>query len=217
MKNGGWGSEQQGIVFKSKEKRERSMNKTTLGMALVAFILVIIAYFQGGIALVGQGFFLGGQTLLNVFPLIIIAFLLAGAVSTLISKEMVARWLGAEAGWKGPFLGTLMGALVPGGPFFFYPLMATLIVSGANIGTMISFVAAKTLWYIGRVPIEIAFVGVRITLIRFLITFAIPILAGGAINLFLPGYAEKIRAEVEQRQIKGPAKNKARNGGAPIE
>ncbi len=185
------------------------MSKTIWGMALIAFIFVLIAYFQGGISLVGKGFFMGGKTFLTVFPLIIIAFVVAGLVSTLISKEMVTRWLGAEAGWKGPFLGTLMGAMVPGGPFFFYPLMATLIVSGANIGTMISFVAAKTLWYIGRIPIEIAFVGVRITVIRFLITFAIPILAGGAVNVFLPGYTAKIRAEVEQRQVK----NKARDGG----
>lgn len=190
------------------------MNKTMLGMALVAFVLMIIAFSQGGLTLVGRGFLAGGQTFLNVIPLIIIAFLLAGSVSTLISKEMVTKWLGEGAGWKGPFLGTLMGAMVPGGPFFFYPLMATLIVSGANIGTMISFVAAKTLWYIGRIPIEIAFVGVRITTIRVLITFAIPVLAGAAVNFFWPGYAKKIRAEVEELQMRG---KKTRQGGGQVE
>ncbi len=184
------------------------MNKTTLGMALVALILVLISFFQGGPSLVGKGFMAGGKTLVEVFPLIIIAFIVAGTVSTLISEDMVTRWLGKEAGWKGPLFGTLMGALVPGGPFFFYPLMATLIVSGANIGTMISFVAAKTLWYIGRIPIEVAFVGVEITIIRFLITFAIPILAGGAVNIFLPDYADKIRAEVAQLQMKGQKKER---------
>ncbi|NLJ56243.1 MAG: hypothetical protein GX334_04235 [Firmicutes bacterium] len=178
------------------------MNKNTLGMALVAFILVIIAFFQGGLPLVGQGFVAGGKTLLRVFPLIVIAFIVAGAVSMLISKKMVTRWLGEGAGWKGPFLGSLAGALVPGGPFFFYPLMATLIISGANVGTMISFVAAKTLWYVGRVPIEVAFVGARVTAIRFLITFAIPILAGAAVNVFLPGFAEKIKIEVEHLQAR---------------
>ncbi len=186
------------------------MNKTTLGMALAALVLIIIAFLKGGLTLVVRGFTAGGKTLLEVFPLIIIAFVLAGSVSTLISKEMVTKWLGKEAGWKGPFFGSIMGALVPGGPFFFYPLMATLIVSGANIGTMISFVAAKTLWYIGRVPIEIAFVGTRTTIVRFLITFAIPILAGAAVNTFLPGYADKIRAEVEELQTKI---KKVRDGG----
>jgi len=50
-------------------------------------------------------------------------------------KNTVTQWLGEKVGWKGPFWGTLLGALVSGGPFFFYPLMATLSVSGANIGT----------------------------------------------------------------------------------
>ena len=77
------------------------MNKTTLGMALVSLGLIVIAFFQGGFALVGQGFLAGGKTLLAVFPLIIIAFIVAGSFSTLISKEMVSRWLGEEAGWKG--------------------------------------------------------------------------------------------------------------------
>lgn len=80
--------------------------------------------------------------------------------------------------------------------------MATLIMSGANVGTMISFVAAKTLWNIGRLPIEIAFVGAEITLIRFLVTFPIPILAGGAVNIFFPGFADKIRKDIEQLQLK---------------
>ena len=178
------------------------MNKTLLAMILVAIALVVIAFFQGGFALVADGLMAGGKTLLEVFPLILIAFTVAGSVSSLISKDMVTKWLGEGAGWKGPLLGTLMGALVPGGPFFFYPLMATLIVSGANIGTMISFVAAKTLWYVGRIPIEIAFVGVKVTLVRILLTFAIPVLAGAAVNAFLPGYSEKIRVEVTQLQKK---------------
>lgn len=189
------------------------MNKTALGMALVALVLIVIAFFQGGAVLVGRGFLAGGKTLLGVLPLIIIAFTIAGSVSTLISREMVSKWLGEEAGWKGPFLGTLLGALVPGGPFFFYPLMATLILSGANIGTMISFVAAKTLWYIGRIPIEIAFVGVEITVARILITFAIPIVAGAAVNTLMPGYSEKIRAEVEQLQMKGKKAQEGRGRG----
>jgi hypothetical protein len=50
--------------------------------------------------------------------------------------------------------------------------------------------------------VEIAFVGLELTAIRFLITFAIPILAGRAVDILLPGYAEKIREEVKQLQMK---------------
>ncbi len=178
------------------------MNKTTLGMAVVAFILALIAFFQGGFPLVGQGFLVGGQALLGFFPLLVIAFTVAGLVSILIPREMVSRWLGEEAGWKGPLWGSLMGAMVPGGPFFFYPLMATLILSGASIGTMISFLAAKTLWNVARIPVEIALVGLELTAIRFLVTFAIPVVVGAALNTFLSGYADKVREEVTRLQGK---------------
>lgn len=171
-------------------------------MAIVATLLVIAAYFRGGLSQVAQGFMMSGQKLLEVMPLVVIAFIVAGLVSVSIPKTIVSRWLGPEAGWKGPFLGSLVGAMVPGGPFFFYPLMATLTLAGANVGTMISFVAAKTLWNFTRIPLEIAFVGLELTLIRFIITFPIPILAGAAVNVFLPGIAEKIREDIRRLQKK---------------
>ena len=195
-------------AVQSKWQKESNREQDHLGYGISRPHYGFNCLYQGGTPLVGGGFLAGGKTLLQVFPLLIIAFVVAGSVSTLISKEMVNRWLGEEAGWKGPFLGTLLGAMVPGGPFFFYPLMATLIISGANIGTMISFVAAKTLWYVGRIPIEIAFVGVRITVIRFIITFAIPVLAGAAVNYFVPGYTARIRSEVELLRAKGEKSGK---------
>ncbi|MBW6464701.1 MAG: permease [Bacillota bacterium] len=178
------------------------MNKTTMGMATAALILIIIAFIQGGFLLVSRGFIIAGEKFIGVFLILIIAFIVAGFVSILVPQKLVSRWLGKEAGWKGPFLGSLLGAMVPGGPFFFYPLMAALTVSGANVGTMISFVAAKTLWNFARLPVEIAFVGVELTVIRFLITFPIPILAGTAVDIFLPGFADKIRDDIKRLQLK---------------
>jgi len=178
------------------------VNKTVMGMAIAAVILAIIAMFQDGFSHVGKGVLTGGQTLLALVPLLIVAFVVAGLVSVMIPENLVSRWLGQEAGWKGPFIGALMGALVPGGPFFFYPLMATLIVSGANVGTMLSFVAAKTLWNIARLPMEIAFVGIELTAIRFVVTFFIPILAGVAVNLLLPHYTARVREEVNKLQMR---------------
>ncbi len=54
----------------------------------------------------------------------------------------------------------------------------------------------------GRIPIEIAFVGLEVTAIRFLITFAIPVAAGTAVDTFLPRFADKIREDVKQLQLK---------------
>ncbi len=188
------------------------MNKTTLVLLIIAGVLAIYAFLQGGIGLVADAFAIAGQTLFSIIPILIVAFLIAGLISTLISKDMASKWLGKEAGWKGPFFGAIMGSIVPGGPFFFYPLMATLLSSGANLGTMISFVASKSLWNIARIPIEVAFVGIELTLIRFLVTFWIPILAGGGVNIFLPGYTDKVREDIRALQSKkAPPKEAKKN------
>lgn len=184
------------------------MNKTALAMLIITALLLFYSLFTGGFSLVGEAFLVTGTTLINITPILIVAFLIAGLISTLLSKKMASKWLGKEAGWKGPFFGALMGALVPGGPFFFYPLMATLLTSGATLGTMLSFVASKSLWNVARIPIEIAFVGIELTVIRFLVTFGIPVLVGSTVNTLLPHYTDKVREDIRILQLKDPKNNK---------
>ena len=135
--------------------------------------------------------------LVPIIPILLAAFFAAGLITELISKELIYRWLGEGVGWRGPLLGTLAGALVPGGPFFFYPLIAALYASGASGGTVFSFVAAKTLWSAGRIPLEIAFVGTELTLIRLGVTFFLPMLVGVMVNRLFRRFSERIRRDVQ--------------------
>ncbi len=173
------------------------MKSTFRGMLVAVVLLSGAAMYQGGFELLFDGLFRGVRMLVTLFPLLVVAFFVAGLIFNLIPRELISRWLGEQAGWKGPVLGALAGAIVPGGPFFFYPLMATLLVSGAQIGTVISFVTGKTAWSLGRIPLELAIVGVDLTLIRLAVTFLFPILLGILVNTLLPGLTEKIRLDAE--------------------
>jgi len=169
-------------------------------MGIAALLLASLAVVQGGWVLLLKGIILSGKILLQVVPLLLLAFATAGLISVMISKETVSRWLGREAGWKGLFLGALAGALVPGGPYVFFPLAATFLVSGAEIGTVISFVAAKCLWTLSRLPMEVALLGPEITFIRYIVTFAFPIVLGMAANWIFSGFTEKIRNGIRELQ-----------------
>ncbi|KUO51947.1 MAG: hypothetical protein APF76_06850 [Desulfitibacter sp. BRH_c19] len=81
--------------------------------------------------------------ILEVLPLIITAFLLAGMIQVLITKETINKWLGKDAGIKDIFLGAIAGALMPGGPYAFYPIAASFLISGAEIGTVLAFVVLR--------------------------------------------------------------------------
>ncbi|MFQ5398862.1 MAG: permease [Anaerolineae bacterium] len=153
-------------------------DKTTLTLAGVALVLAALAWVRGGASLALDGLLAGGKVLVSVIPLLLAAFLLAGLIQVMVTKEMVTHWLGTEAGWRGIALACLGGALMPGGPYVYYPIAAVLLQSGASLGVLVAFVTAKNLWSISRLPLEFALLGPDLTLIRFGLTLVVPPLLG---------------------------------------
>lgn len=151
---------------------------TIPSLVLVAFFLALLAWKQGGPDLAMDGMKSGATFLVRVLPLLIAAFLTAGLIQALVNKETVSRWLGSQSGWQGLALACLGGALIPGGPYVYYPIAAALLQTGAGLGVLVAFVSAKNLWSISRIPVEIALLGPKLTLVRYLVTFAVPPLLG---------------------------------------
>ena len=128
---------------------------------LLAVLIILIGYtgIQIGWQAVPQGFLSGGKILLQVVPLLIAAFLVAGMTQVLVTKEFVTKWLGSQTGWKGIGLACLAGAIIPGGPYVYYPVTAVMLHNGAGLGVLVAFIAAKNLWSVSRLPYEIALIG----------------------------------------------------------
>jgi len=168
-------------------------DRTTLFLIGVALALAGLAWWQGGPALVVAGLVDGGKTLLGVVPLLVAAFAIAGLIQTLVTRDLVTRWLGAGTGWRGIALACLGGALIPGGPYVYYPITAALLQAGAGLGVLVAFVTAKNLWSLSRLPLEMAILGPRLTLIRFGATLLLPPLLGLLAELLFGRFSERIR------------------------
>ena len=149
----------------------------TLIMAVLAAVLLIIAYAKGQSQHV-EGTRLALRMTVSVLPLLLLAFLVAGLVQVLLPHELISRWIGTEAGLRGIFIGTVAGALAPGGPYVSLPIAATLLHSGAGVGTMVAFLTGWSLWALGRLPLEVGILGWKFALIRLVSTFIFPPLAG---------------------------------------
>jgi uncharacterized membrane protein YraQ (UPF0718 family) len=130
-------------------------------------------------------------------PLLLAAFLLAGLVQVLVSRELVQRWLGSGSGWRGIALACVGGALIPGGPYAYYPIAAVLLNAGASVGVLVAFVTAKNLWSLSRLPLEFALLGTRLTLVRVAVTLVIPPLLAVLSEALFGSYLEAIRAGAE--------------------
>jgi len=148
---------------------------TTGVMAIIAIAIFIYAYSKGAH---WQGLDNAMKTGIKTLPLLIIAFVIVGLVSSLgISKDLSAV-LGSESGFKGLGIGALAGALTPGGPFVALPMASVLLKSGAGIGAVMSYFVAWSTWELMRTPFEIGFLGWKFIIIKWCCIIILPIIAG---------------------------------------
>ena len=170
-------------------------DKTPFILGMIALGLTILLGVKQGFSGILDGLVIGGKILWSVVPLLIAAFLVAGLTQVLVTEEFVRSWLGEATGWKGIWLACLAGALMPGGPYVYYPIAAVLLHNGAGLGALVAFVAAKNLWSVSRLPLEVALLGPKLTLVRFLGTLVIPPLIGALAQTLFGRYQERIRKE----------------------
>jgi len=155
----------------------------TIIMAVAAIVLLFIGFQKGG----GEhilGLKSAGSLLMQIVPLLIFAFIVAGMVQTLVPTEMISKWVGTESGFRGILIGTVVGGFMPGGPYVSLPIAAGLLRVGASVGTMVALLTGWSLLAFTRLPLEIGIMGWQFTLIRLACTFIFPPIAGLIANTF---------------------------------
>jgi uncharacterized membrane protein YraQ (UPF0718 family) len=164
-------------------RRFSGMLVPTIVMGVIAIGLVIFAYQKGG----GEhvlGLKSAGSMFIQIIPLLIFAFIIAGMIQVLVPYEMISRWIGVESGFRGILIGTVIGGFMPGGPYVSLPVAAGLLRVGASVGTMVALLTSWSLWALGRLPMEVGIMGWKFTLIRLACTFFFPPVAGFIANRF---------------------------------
>jgi uncharacterized membrane protein YraQ (UPF0718 family) len=168
---------------KKKKRLFSGMVIPTIVMGVIAALLLIIGYQQGS----GEhtdGLKAGVEILLQIIPLLIFAFIVAGMVQILLPTRLISRWVGTESGFRGILIGTIIGSVMPGGPFVSMPIAAALLRAGAGIGTMVAFMVGWSLLSVSRLPLEVGIMGGQFVAIRLICVFFMPIVAGLIANTF---------------------------------
>jgi len=161
----------------SKNRRKSQMLIPTIIMGAIAIALILIGYFRG------QGQHITGlkaalSMTIEILPLLIFAFIVAGMMQALIPNEIISKWIGEGSGLRGIFIGTVAGGIMPGGPYVSLPVAGGFLRTGASIGTMVAFLTGWSLWAIARLPMDIGILGWKFTLVRLACTFFFPPIAG---------------------------------------
>lgn len=158
-------------------RKGNRMLTSILIMGVLAVGLLVFGYLRG------KGEHLEGlrrtkDMVIEIFPLLICAYIVAGMVQVLVPRETVSHWLGKESGFRGIILACVAGGVTPGGPLISLPVATGFLRAGAGVGTIVAYLTAWSLWAAGRLPLEIGIMGLRITFIRIVCTFFFPPIAG---------------------------------------
>ena len=146
-------------------------------MAFLAAWLLLIGYRNGE----GQhieGLSAAFKMTVEILPLLIFSFIIAGMMQVLLPPDLTAKWIGGQSGIRGILIGSVAGGLTPGGPFVSLPIAAGLMRSGASAGTMVAFLTGWSLYAVSRLPQEVGVLGWKLTAMRVVSTLIFPPIAG---------------------------------------
>ena len=137
-------------------------------------------------------------------------FILMGLMEIWIPKDKIQKWLGSGSGIKGAGIALALGTLPTGPLYVAFPMTATLIRKGASITNMVIFLGSWAALKIPQLMVEIKFLGISFTLVRFVLTLLALVLIGLLMEIILRRHPDKDwleRAEKETEQ-KVPGKMK---------
>ncbi len=167
------------VILRKTWKRDGDGVKQSLIIVYsVSAILIVVAYFMGGSTLVLLGIGLSIRTALNSFLMILASFIIIGQLNVLLTPEVIEKWLQKFSGIKAVVVSAIAGGLFPGGPYIYYPFIASFKDKKLPFYIFISFIFGKQVYDFTRLPMEISLVSYRMAIIRNLITLPIPIIVG---------------------------------------
>jgi uncharacterized membrane protein YraQ (UPF0718 family) len=122
--------------------------------------------------------------LVKILPAFLVMLVLVSIVLFLVPESLISTYLGGNNRYVGVLIGAVLGSVVLMPGFIAYPLCGILLQKGVAYMVLSAF--STTLMMVGVLtyPVEKAYLGTKVTVIRNLISFAIALLVALATGLF---------------------------------
>ncbi|MBN2281167.1 MAG: permease [Candidatus Marinimicrobia bacterium] len=127
--------------------------------------------------------------LLSMIGIVPAAFVLIGLFEVWVKRETVEKHMGEKAIFRGFFWAIVLAGTIIGGLYVSFPIAAALLKKGARSSVVFTFLFASTICRVPMTVFEANFLGVKFTLVRFLISLPLVIIS----SLFLGALVDKKR------------------------
>ena len=122
----------------------------------------------------------------NILPEFLVVILLVGVLLAVANPEIISNVIGADSGWTGVVIASVVGSitLIPG--FVAFPTAAMLLQNGAGYMQIGAFISTLMMVGIVTMPVEIKYFGKRLAILRnllaFIFSFLVAIIIGLAVS-----------------------------------
>ena len=123
-----------------------------------------------------QGLGIAVKSFVKMMPYIIIIILFIGIVQGFLSKDIIAQYLGESSGFSGIIFAGIVGSILHIPSLISFPLVASLIESGASIVVAVAFITTLTMVGFVTLPLEIKVLGKKLAILRNLFSFIIALI-----------------------------------------
>lgn len=160
------------------------MNKDNKKAILKIFIVLFFIL----LAFIGLYFFSAGrlepafnmsaryfEEMISIFPAIL---LIMGLADIWIPTSYVKKYLGNNSGIKGKLLAIFLGTLPTGPMYVAFPLAGELLKKEASLSNIIIFLGVWGSLKIPQIGVEIKFIGLKFSILRFIFTLASVVIMG---------------------------------------
>ncbi|MGC9384960.1 MAG: permease [Kosmotogaceae bacterium] len=105
-------------------------------------------------------------------------FVLMGLIEDWIPKEKIKKLLGKKSGLKGITLSFFLGTLPTGPLYAAFPLASSLLNKWARMSNIVIFLGSWAALKIPQLLVEMKFLGLGFTILRFVLTFLSIVIIG---------------------------------------
>lgn len=119
---------------------------------------------------------IAARRFINILPVFLIMLILVSAALYFVPDDIIVRYLGSDNPFSSFIFAALIGSVVIMPGFIAFPLCGILLETGVSYMVLSAFTTTLMMVGILTFPVERAYLGVKVTVIRNVISFFIAII-----------------------------------------
>lgn len=151
---------------------------------IITIILFSVSYFKDKNK-TKQALLKGWKSFTNVLPLFLAVLVFVGLIVAIFSVNLISTLIGSKSGWLGTIIAGFFGTFVMIPSFVALPMAQVLLDNGAGYMQIGAFISTLFTVQLASLPIELEYLGKKITIIRNLSFFLFSFLVAYIIYLVM--------------------------------